>query len=82
RWGIQCLDFYGTAESGIVAMGCDQQLGLHLHHDVMHEVLDPNTGERNPDGMTGEFVMTLEAQELPLLRFGTGDLVHLEHGSR
>ena len=80
RWGIQCLDFYGTAESGIVAMGCAQQLGLHLHHDVMHEVLDPNTGERNPDGMTGEFVMTLEAQELPLLRFGTGDLVHLEHG--
>jgi phenylacetate-CoA ligase len=78
RWGIQCFDLYGTAESGVVALGCESQFGLHLHRDVMFEVLDPHTGERIPDGVAGEFVMTLEAQELPLLRFATGDLVRLE----
>lgn len=78
RWGIQCLDFYGTAESGVIALSCEAQFGLHVHRDVMFELLDPSTGERIPDGIAGEFVMTLEAQELPLLRFGTGDLVRLE----
>jgi phenylacetate-CoA ligase len=76
-WGTVCLDLYGTAESGIVALECGEHSGLHLHPDVLWEVLDPLDGTRVAPGHAGELVLTLDSDELPLLRFGTGDLVRV-----
>ncbi len=77
RWGIACLDFYGTAESGIVALECPQHAGLHLHPGVLAELVDPASGQRSADAV-GELLLSADADELPLLRFATGDLVRLD----
>lgn len=77
-WGTRCLDLYGTAESGVIALECAEHRGLHLHPDVLWEVLDPVDGTRVESGRIGELVLTVDADELPLLRFTTGDLVRIE----
>ncbi len=79
RWGIACRDFYGTAESGVVALECAAGAGLHLHAQVLAEVVEPGRPER-ADGPVGELLLSAAADELPLLRFATGDLVRLEAG--
>jgi phenylacetate-CoA ligase len=48
RWGIACRDFYGNAEGGVFALECGQHRGLHLHPDVLWELLDPVTHECRP----------------------------------
>lgn len=77
RWGIACLDFYGTAEAGIVALECPQHSGLHLHAGVLAELVDPASAQRS-DEPVGELLLSADADELPLLRFATGDLVRLD----
>lgn len=77
RWGIACFDFYGTAEAGIVALECDAHAGLHLHPEVMVELAEPGSSIR-ADGPVGELLLTADADELPLLRFATGDLARLD----
>lgn len=78
RWRVRCLDLYGTAESGIVAIECDRRDGLHLHPSVLVEVLDPQTGRRLGDGVPGELALTIDSEDFPLLRFATGDLVRID----
>lgn len=77
RWGIACFDFYGTAESGVVALECDAHAGLHLHPEVLAELAEPGSGVR-ADGPVGELLLSADADELPLLRFATGDLVRID----
>jgi phenylacetate-CoA ligase len=78
RWGIACFDIYGTAEAGIIAVECEQHHGLHLHPDVLYELLDPVSGARAAPGEPAELVLSVDTDELPLLRFGTGDIVRME----
>lgn len=78
RWGITCLDLYGVAEAGVFAIECPQNNGPHVHAEPILEFVDPVTGERVTSGEVGELVLTLDSDELPLLRLGTGDLVRLE----
>lgn len=78
RWGMQCLDLYGTAEAGIVAIECLRHEGLHLHPSVLVELLDPQTGERVDEGAPGELALTIDSEDFPLLRFATGDLVRVD----
>src|SRR5208283_1824274 len=47
---------------------------MHIHHDVIVEICDPNTGQVLPDGEAGEVVVTCNNKIYPLVRFGTGDL--------
>lgn len=77
RWGITCHDFYGTAEAGIVALECAAHQGVHLHPEVLAELVEPGRGERS-DGPIGELLLSADADELPLLRFATGDLVRID----
>lgn len=85
RWDITCLDFYGTAEAGIVALECPAHRGLHLNAEVLAELVEPGHGARlaEPSGAqldapVGELLLSADAEELPLLRFATGDLVRLD----
>lgn len=76
QYGIHCFDLYGTADVGLVAGDCPEG-GLHMHPDVLAEVLDPVEGSRLPDGQIGELVLTVDNPEYPMLRYATGDLSRL-----
>ncbi|MGZ5129873.1 MAG: phenylacetate--CoA ligase family protein [Caldimonas sp.] len=78
--GVRCIDMYGFAEGGVVAATCAEAGALHLHGDVLAEVLDPASGEGLADGSPGELVVSLDNPGFPLLRFATGDLVQIETG--
>ena len=68
---------YGTADVGCVSYECPQVNGMHVHYDVIVEIVDPNTGEVLPAGEPGEVVVTCNNKIYPLIRFGTGDLSSL-----
>lgn len=75
--GIEAFDIYGLAEivGPGVAAECAAHRGLHVLEDHFYpEVIDPASGQRVPDGESGELVLTtLSKQALPMLRYRTGD---------
>lgn len=82
-WGLKAHDIYGLSEitGPGVACECTQQDGLHIWWDVFYpEVLDPETHEPVPEGEPGELVITtLTKQAIPLIRYGTRDIVTLRY---
>jgi phenylacetate-CoA ligase len=68
---------YGTADVGGVSYECPQTSGMHIHYDVIIEIVNPETGEPMPNGEPGEVVVTCNNKIYPLVRFGTGDLSSL-----
>jgi phenylacetate-CoA ligase len=76
--GVRCIDMYGFAEAGIVAASCAEAGALHLHDDVIAEVVDPESGDTVAEGNDGELVVSLDNPGFPLLRFATGDRVRLD----
>jgi phenylacetate-CoA ligase len=74
EYGIIGRQTYGTADVGGVAYECPQVSGMHIHYDVIVEILNPETGEPMPKGEPGEVVVTCNNKIYPLVRFGTGDL--------
>jgi phenylacetate-CoA ligase len=81
RLGIRAFDHYGLSEviGPGVAGECIHQQGLHINEDhFIPEVVDPETGERLPDGEVGELVFSCVTKEaLPLLRYRTRDRTRL-----
>jgi phenylacetate-CoA ligase len=78
---IFATDNYGLSElfGPGISGECEVREGLHIWEDhYLAEVIDPDTGEVLPDGVTGELVVTpLSKQALPLLRYRTGDITRL-----
>jgi phenylacetate-CoA ligase len=77
--GLKALNVYGLSEivgPGVAAECPEARDGLHVQEDhFLVEVIDPDTGERIPDGTDGELVFTtLTKEALPLLRYRTGDI--------
>ena len=72
--GVRTLQWYGTADAGLIAYETPAMEGLVLDEDVILEVVRPGTGDPLPDGEVGEVVVTVLSPEYPLLRFATGDL--------
>jgi phenylacetate-CoA ligase len=84
--GLRALDIYGLSEvigPGVAAECLEAADGLHVNEDhFLVEALDPETGEPVPDGAPGELVFTTVTREaLPLLRYRTGDIASLRHGT-
>ena len=84
KLGVQVLNDYGLTEAmgpGISAE-CPYQCGMHIPEDhFLVEVVDPETGERLPDGEEGELVITsLTKEAYPVIRFRTRDITSLNHG--
>ena len=82
RLGLKAVDIYGLSEilGPGVACECDTaQAGLHGWEDhFLFEVIDPDTGQRVPEGETGELVITtLTKQALPMIRYRTRDVTRL-----
>lgn len=66
-----------------LAFSCSHGDGFHFSEDhFLPEIIDPDSGEKRPDGFPGELVITtLSTSAFPLLRFRTGDLTSLQSGS-
>src|SRR5260370_17568810 len=73
-YGIRVLQGYGTADLGMLAYECPEKDGMHLHPEVIVEVLDVATREPAAAGQPGEVVATIFDEAYPLIRFATGDL--------
>lgn len=75
-WHCEVFDHYGTTEMGLGGgVFCDAQYGFHLREaDMYFEIVDPLTGNPQPDGTSGEVVFTtLTRRGMPLIRYKTGD---------
>jgi phenylacetate-CoA ligase len=85
RLHITALDNYGLSEiiGPGVSVECKEKNGLHIFEDhFIPEVIDPETGERLPDGESGELVLTTITKEaFPMIRYRTGDLTSLDHSA-
>jgi phenylacetate-CoA ligase len=82
--GIRSTNIYGLSE--IIGPGVSNECveardGSHVNEDhFLPEIVDPESGERLPDGEQGVLVFTtLTKQALPLLRYWTGDITSLSH---
>ena len=84
--GLRALDIYGLSEviGPGVASECLAGHGwLHVNEDhFLVEAISPASGQPVPDGERGELVFSaVTRQALPLLRYRTGDIAALRHGT-
>jgi phenylacetate-CoA ligase len=82
--GIDVYNSYGLSEMNGpgVAFECMGKNGMHLWEDnFIMEIIDPDTGEKLPDGEKGELVLTtLYREAMPILRYRTRDIVMIIPG--
>jgi len=83
KLNIRAIDIYGLSEviGPGVSTECEKQAGLHIFEDhFFPEIIDPESGDVLPPGSHGELVFTTLTKEgLPLLRYRTRDLTHLNY---
>ena len=84
--GLRALDVYGLSEvigPGVACECIEAADGLHVNEDhFLVETMDGSTGAPVPDGTPGELVFsTVTREALPLLRYRTGDIASLRHGT-
>lgn len=76
-WGCQVYNHYGMTEMGLGGgVECQARRGYHLREaDLYVEIVDPETGQRLPEGEQGEVVFTtLTRRGMPLIRYRTRDI--------
>lgn len=76
------FDRYGSTESGGLAQ-CHEDGDWHnpAPEVIFHEVVDPDTGRRLPDGERGALAIThINRRGTTLVRYLVGDIVSLAHG--
>jgi phenylacetate-coenzyme A ligase PaaK-like adenylate-forming protein len=79
--GTVIFDRYGSTESGGLAQ-CREEGAWHnpAPELLFHEVVDPDTGRRLPDGERGALAIThLDRRGTTLIRYLVGDIVSLSH---
>jgi len=81
RMGVTVYEQYGLSEviGPGVASACGVGRELHVWDDhYIPEIVDPDSGERLPDGEIGELVFTAPTKEaLPMVRYRTRDRTYL-----
>lgn len=78
-FGVECFNSYGFHEVQWVSVECPAHDGLHIFEDafVVH-IVDPDTGERLPDGELGSICITeLYKTGSPQFRYNIMDLSYL-----
>ena len=84
KLNYKVLDIYGLTETmgPGVAIECLEQNGLHLAEDhFFAEIINPETGERLPDGEWGELVLTsVDREAVPVVRYRTRDITRIIPG--
>lgn len=82
RGGLDAVDIYGLSEvmgPGVACECVETKDGPTIWEDHFYpEIIDPVTGEVQPDGAEGELVFTTLTKEgLPVIRYRTRDLTRL-----
>ena len=81
---IDVYNSYGLSEMNGpgVAFECTEKNGMHLWEDnFIMEIIDPDTGEKVPDGEKGELVLTTLCREaMPIIRYRTSDITMIMPG--
>ncbi len=79
---VNVISTYGFTEAKIAFTECpvapeEEPTGFHIYPDLAYiEIVDPETGQRVPDGSPGEIVYTpLETRGSTVIRYRTGDLI-------
>lgn len=76
------INRYGSTEQGASMVECREGSGFHslAPDQIYHEVVDPDTGQRLPDGQPGMLAFThLIRRGTVLLRYLVGDVVTMTH---
>ncbi|MDE0061657.1 MAG: phenylacetate--CoA ligase [Gammaproteobacteria bacterium] len=86
KTGIDAVDIYGLSEvigPGVAQECVESKDGPTVWEDHFYpEIIDPQTGERLPDGEEGELVFTsLTKEAMPVIRYRTRDLTRLLPGT-
>jgi phenylacetate-coenzyme A ligase PaaK-like adenylate-forming protein len=78
-FGTRPVNIYGTADAGIVGMGCGEGVGMHLTDDEL--IIEPVDANGRPvlpgDRAAKLFVTVLFQRALPLIRYELTDEVEL-----
>ena len=80
--GMDAVDIYGLSEvmgPGVASECIESKDGPVVWEDHFYpEIINPDTGERMPDGQEGELVFTsLTKEAMPVIRYRTRDLTRL-----
>jgi phenylacetate-CoA ligase len=78
-FGVECFESYGFHEVQWVSVECPAHDGLHIFEDAfVVQIVDPETGERLPDGELGAICITeLYKTGSPQFRYNIMDLSYL-----
>jgi phenylacetate-CoA ligase len=84
KLNITAIDIYGLSEimgPGVAIECIEAKRGLHIWEDhFIPEIINPETGERLPEGESGELVITtITKQGIPLIRYRTRDITSLTY---
>lgn len=84
KLGLTALDIYGLSEimgPGVAQECFEGKNGLHIWEDhFLPEIINPETGERLPEGEQGELVITtITKQGIPLIRYRTRDITSITY---
>jgi phenylacetate-CoA ligase len=75
--GADVYDWYGVADTGIIAAEGPEHDGLYVWEDAHHvQILDPDTRAPRPDGESGNLCVTVLFKDgvAPIVRFDTSDV--------
>jgi phenylacetate-CoA ligase len=78
-WGIESFSCYGSMEMFSGLFDCKFHYGYHSHPDWLYlEIINPETGELQGDGLEGELaVTTLMREAIPVIRYRQGDITRI-----
>jgi len=82
--GAEIYDWYGVADTGIIAAEGPDHDGLYVWEDAHYiEVVDPDTRALRPDGELGNLCVTTLFKDgvYPIIRFDTNDVSSFITGS-
>jgi phenylacetate-CoA ligase len=81
QWNLEAYNSYGLSEMNGpgVAFECVHKNWMHIWEDFyIVEIINPETGERLPDGEEGELVLThINREAMPIIRYRTRDLTRI-----
>jgi len=78
--GIHCGQVYATADIGNIAYESDAREGLIVDERHIVEIVRPGTGDPVEGDEVGEVLVTVLRDDIPLIRFATGDLSQVLSG--